>query len=76
MISIFIMAVLYLISLLSQAQENSDQEKQPITGPSFTSEVKTRRIISGKGNAYFGSQRFGHTKFQESDKDITFEIIF
>lgn len=76
MIRIFIMAVLYLISLLTQAQENSDQENQLITGPSFTSEVKTRRMISGKDAAYLGSQRFGHTKFEVSNKDITFEIIF
>ncbi len=76
MIRIFIMAVLYLISLLTQAQESSDQENQLITGPSFTTEVETRLMISCKDAAYLGSHRFGPAKFEVSDKDITFEMIF
>ena len=53
MIRIFITAVLYLISLLTQAQGNSAQEHQLNTEPSFTIKTMVSQINNDTGTVYF-----------------------
>ena len=52
MIRIFIAAILYLISLFTQAQGNSNQE-QLITDPSFTIKTMVGQMNNDTDTVYF-----------------------
>jgi uncharacterized protein (DUF2141 family) len=87
MIRIFITAVLYLISLLTQAQGNSSQENQSIFEPSFAIEVMIGQMKSDEGTVYFGlyasekdfaNRNYMQGKKVKADKDgvvVSFENI-
>jgi len=87
MIRIFITAVLYLISLLTQAQGNSSQENKLVDEPSFSIEVKIGQMKSDKGTVYFGlyasekdfvNRNYMQGKKVKADKDgvvVSFENI-
>jgi len=72
MIRIFITAVLYLITLLTQAQGNSNQENQLVTEPSFSIEVAISQLNSDKGTVYFGlyasAEDFANRNYMQSKK--------
>ena len=53
MIRIFITAILYLISLITQAQGNSTQEHQLNTKTSFTIKTTVSQINNDAGTVYF-----------------------
>jgi uncharacterized protein (DUF2141 family) len=87
MIRIFITAVLYLISLLTQAQGNSSQEKQLVDEASFAIEVMIGQMKSDEGTVYFGlyasekdftNRNYMQGKKVKADKDgvvVSFENI-
>ncbi len=74
MIRIFITAVLYLITMFTQAQENKMSTKNGANISSINSlEENFGRSCDMQG---FGAYRFQDSKFEVRDKDLTFEIRF
>jgi len=74
MIRIFITAILYLITMLTQAQEKPGS----INGNEvFASVNKTEENCSSSCVMQnFDLYRFNETKFEVKEKDLTFEIRF
>ena len=87
MIRIFITAVLYLITLLTQAQGNSIQENQLVPEPFFTIKIMISQMNSDKGTVYFGlyasEKDFANRNYMQGKKvkahkdgvDVSFENI-
>lgn len=87
MIRIFITTVLYLISLLTQAQANSTQDSEFSSDTSISISVSVNELNSDVGTVYFGlyaseedfaNQKYIQGKKVKADKEgvvITFENV-